>query len=246
MNFNTKSALKDFADKNAMILSAQRCSVRNALCDMLAIHRETGHTWFVEGGLPIGKNLLKLGLFLELVGYNTEERASLSNETKELADGIALSTIDIGRDFPLFDSKVIYDWAFGKYKPHSGNRSVLLNVLNQKRMETLVVRRSWVTKILDLNLMLPAIKIHDSSADSSAVELSHDELIHALAQMIKSGIPLAERLLSDEFSAQERSSLIGATKSARSNGVFDFSNLLNRLCSERARNEIKPSKESKL
>jgi hypothetical protein len=64
----------------------------------------------------------------------------------------------------------------------------------------------------------------------------HEQIIDAVAQLVLAAIPPAARMVSDEFSADERQQLreLVKTEDQRSNGVFELSNLLNRLCSDTA------------
>lgn len=65
----------------------------------------------------------------------------------------------------------------------------------------------------------------------------HEKTIDALAQMVVAMLPLAARVLSDEFSAYERYQLhdLVLTPDRCSHGVFELSILIGRLCSETAR-----------
>ncbi|RJQ37497.1 hypothetical protein C4552_00455 [Candidatus Parcubacteria bacterium] len=72
--------------------------------------------------------------------------------------------------------------------------------------------------------------IDDGEASSKQVVLL------ALASLVKAVTPLADVMLSDEFSAEERQALRDATGG---DGIYRLANMMNRLCSETARKAIK-------
>ena len=68
--------------------------------------------------------------------------------------------------------------------------------------------------------------------------LKDEQIVNTLAHLILATLPMAERVLSDDFSSADRSRLRELTQNGRSNAVFELSNVLNRLCGERARKEL--------
>jgi hypothetical protein len=88
----------------------------------------------------------------------------------------------------------------------------------------------WQEEISKLELVKPGTLLSETS--------NHQETISALAELLKQARPLAELVASEEYSPEDRKLLRELTRNGRSNEVFDLSNLLNRLCGERALRSI--------
>jgi hypothetical protein len=87
------------------------------------------------------------------------------------------------------------------------------------------------------NDQLPIYVCSQCGFRATAGQTEHDKLIDELAQMVLAMLPLASRLVSDEFTEAERGQLrdVATTPAYKFHGVFELSTCLNRLCGETAR-----------
>lgn len=166
------------------------------------------------------------------------------------------------------DSNTVLRWLNGDSVPMEENRDKLKAILYENKLKTEEKKIVWVNVLRDLDLPLfgaitdggqtidvRGIPVGSSKPEPrsepkttlSAVSVAgrsvrdgwHGQEIEILAHLLLAAKPLADRILSDEFSAEDRRKLRELTATnGRSNGVFDLSNSLNRLCGERARHEL--------
>lgn len=242
--------LSHFSKTFAARLVENKCQTRNLICDLIGINRPTGLRWFGKmQTIPSGVNRLKLQLILEMFGYVITERTGVSDAQQELADQLALGVIDTNdRALLSFVSQDnVLRWADGKTQPTRENLAKLLTILMSKRISFQEKRKSWEDTLSSLQLVAvtkqtPTRVVVTQPTHSPERNRSDDEraqAIEVLAHLVLAAKPLAVSILSDDFSPEERTRLRELATVGRSNGVFELSNLLNRLCGEKARDEIR-------
>ncbi len=218
---------------------------RNKMCGILKINAATGHQWFDANIMPKGENLLKLRLILELNGYYLVEKTSISPGIWKLGNLIALGSVSLEEARHVLGFKNVqdvYNLCFGKQKTSPERMASLENFCRlfetdpESKKEYQKKLKQWQENSV---FVKPGNKPVPESPTKTAPRLiERTAAIKSLAHLIRAAIPLAEYIVSDDFSIQERERLRELTKEGRSNGVFDLSNLLNRLCTETARKAI--------
>ncbi len=213
---------------------------------MIGVSDTTGYHWFNKQTLPSGVNLLKLQYLLELIGYTIIERETLTKSLHELAIQLAIQALSPkdAAEYTNVSENSVMRWCAGKSNPVATMEVTLLELLELHATEAKEKKQQWQATLQELHFD----SVQESNPSVQEFPLPKHEpnkalrrqVIEALAQLILTAKPLAELILTDDFTPEERELLRQLTQVVRSNGVFDLSNLLNRLCSERARRDIKP------
>lgn len=212
-----------------------------------ATKHPTVDRWFSNRAKPVGEYLLKIRYFLELLGYHVNELEMLDPTVRDAGRLVAFSIIepdDLAKEFGYRATENAKDSMmrvlFGKSVPSADKiekaRQMLdacADLVEEKRREIIG------------NLPVPKKAGNGQDRDQriAAVAPAHvprrqdrnESVIDALANMVKAMIPIADLVLSDDFSPEQRKNL---RERADVDGVFRLSNLLNRLCGERARNQL--------
>lgn len=184
----------------------------------------TVRRWINGTVTPHGDYLLAIMYFLEDRDYTVLELKGLNKSVKEVGWLIAHKVISIEEA----------QQAIG-YPETSGLRRVLFGRggTSKARLKKLgnLARQHRQAEGLHL---VKAVNSPPKAASGKAngQYLSHDRLLQILADVVKAGLPLAELIVSDAFTAEERKRfrcMVGG------DGTFRFSNALNRLCGEKAR-----------
>lgn len=240
----TEECLEHFSNNHKEMLDADRCRLRKKISKTLMVTDTSGYNWFSRKIMPSGVNLIKLRFLLELMGYSVRERISMSETQRELANQLAFGLLSLERvaeELGVSENTVLR-WGSGRANPE--DEDSLQKVLNLHKEEAQKKLASWREQLQEVR------NISIGSVDSilSQVEIvskptsngSHRKhtTIETLAHLILAAKPLAEEMLTDDFTSEDRDLLRQKTLIARSSGVFDLSNSLNRLCGERARKEL--------
>ncbi len=248
----TQECLEHFSQGNRFNTpEREACKLRNAVSEFFGINHQTGYGWFSQFRLPTGENLLRLRFFLSLLGYEVVERNVVPKILREFSDMVCLRTLSFEEAAYLIGGTavpaVLLDVSFGRYGVSGEREEKITELVELYKKEATVKLEEWKTKIESFGLAnFSAIKIVPAQTPESSKEDSkpvlarlNGEVVKTLAHLILAIKPWAELLLSEEFSPEQRQQLRELTATnGRSNAVFEVSNALNRLCSERARKEI--------
>lgn len=206
-------------------------AARAPMATFTGANERTVRDWLLGRVPPVGKFIVKARYFLEQQRYAVSELKQLDPLVHELGRLMAHGAIG-------FDEAV-------KALGVPGDR-YLLRILHGGIVS--MARATWVDAARKLveerrdrmpvqysrATAGPAKRLVISSAPGG--RLSERELVlQALAGLVQLTIPLAERALSNSFSPEERARL---RESTGGDGIFRLSNLLNRLCGEKARERI--------
>lgn len=200
-------------------------------CDYQAVR-----SWLVRDVMPIGENLLRLLFFLELAGRSPQALSELQPGLYDIAKLVAFRVIDLTRAMELLclqDRSSVLK-ALGNRRGVS-KKKLTQAVEDSRQYEDRLSAESlhWQAKLVSLVPGRPGVR---ATHQESKHAFGHSEVIEVLSQQIKAAIPLARLMVGDEFSPEERERLRKLTvTTARWHGVFELSNLLNRLCGEEAR-----------
>lgn len=227
-----------------LVSTVNKDEIAVTLSDLLKVDRAFA-AWVNGECLPKGENLFKLEFLLSLVGYSVMKEMEVSSAVASLSAMVAtdIYTIDDIVRATQTTEQTVHRWLSGKLD-QSNSRKAIIRDLVLRRQERLSSETSiWKAKLTSLGLIANDDKtVQVAGAPSTSpcsVENTHQVMIDSLAGLINAAIPLAQAILSDDFTAEERRLLREATVKGRTNGVFELSNLLSRLCGERARKEIK-------
>jgi hypothetical protein len=218
---------------------------RNAICRLLGINQETGREWFAKIKLPIGEHLLKLRCLLSTLGYGVQELEILPPDVRVCAETLGFRVVSLDA---LVDSL-------------KRNRGTVLSILirndgTSKEVRTamrsmaaiaagdlLRAKEHWAKQLGRRPEIASPAEVQPVREDKTGIQenqISGDQEqdLSSLAHLILAALPIAERVLSDNFSVEARQKLrhLTPTQRGRSNGVFDLYQALSGLCGERARN----------
>ena len=262
----TEECVKRFAasagfSEQGRFISRETTHLRDKICDLFGVGKTIGYNWFSAGAvLPIGANLMKLQLFLEIVGYTITERKRLTPLQRSLADGVALGaflTDEAIQFLGMKNNKPFFCWCRGANEPVASQMPRVEEWVSRHEAAIRDKRQQWQSFVDGLNFGLK--KADETPVQASVVQVPKTQMpslvlppaaphnngsmhrsqtIEALYHLISAALPLAEHVLSDEFSPKEREFLRQKTQDGRTNRLFNLSNCLSRLCSERARDTV--------
>jgi hypothetical protein len=235
--------------------------LRKGLCDLIGIGEATGRAWFDRFNMPNGTNLIKFRFFLESIGYEITEWRGLTATERRLSALVALSIITVKDMTTATGTRpdTALRWALGRTHPTKDKVPLIEKLLIDKTdnvpNDEVMQRAMYAEGIKKLRLIAPEFSrlvaqptVSESPAPAQekvgekivvTPSSGREGTVDILAHLIAAALPLAEELLS-EGSPEGRDKLRQLTRlpGSHSNGVFELSNVLNRLCSERARKEI--------
>lgn len=238
---------------------------RNTICDLLGIGHSTGKRWFsAKGVLPVGENLVRLRYLLELYGYEVFELKCLPPDVYNFGKLIAFGTISIEDAINLLDigshrsrtnhfADGLYRILHGKDGTDTEKTAKMKEVVDSFQKELNSKIQFWkdtlnIKEIVEADqvgtaacpfVLTDQVDTDQVDIDTNQVDqLDHNIVLECFHHQVLAMIPLAQAVNSDGFSQEERRLLRVWTKKDRTNGVFELSNLLLKLCSETARKEI--------
>ncbi|MFA6445963.1 MAG: hypothetical protein WCW14_01805 [Candidatus Paceibacterota bacterium] len=234
---STLECLKHFC-KNAGFDTHDRamCRVRDGVSSLLGIDTGTGYCLFTKFRMPQGEKLMRLQVFLELLGYVLVEREKLDMDRKNLTDLVVfrlLTIAEISRGLRIGEDTV-HRLLSGRTENIDHHLTKMKELWAIYGNDVVVAKMRWSKKIGGLGL--------DFIGEQFIGGLSPFDkrpILTEAARLINELLPFAKRIVSDEFTPPEREELRRLTTDGRVNGVFDLSNVLTALCGERARAQTK-------
>lgn len=222
-------------------------AARTPIVQFCQCARQTIRDWTL-GQPPIGTNLIRVRYFLVADGYAVSEIEKLHPLVRELGQLLAygvLSLDAIRQEMGYSNTKDVLATLHGKQRPNNF----------EQRISRLVNKyRPSIAQRLRDNQHIHSIPAPAASRTSPtgrrpeakpSIVGSHPidkrSVVESLAALIRAGLPLAELIESDVFSDQDRRQLRVLTGQ---NGVFRLANILNRLCGEEARAQLRASSTS--
>lgn len=207
----------------------------------------TVRRWFSHQRSPLGESLIRLRYYLEFLGYQVLE-------LKLLADPIR----DTGRLY-AFDVFSLDDLCEQIDLPKTrSSLDQLLPILLGKRGVSEERMRKFIAVVETFGPLLedvlsttPRFKLFE--ADQTAVpsqppreeavtsnpdttaNKNREAILASVADMARAMLPLVDRVLSDDFTPEERAKV---RQKAGVDVIFKLSTRLNRLCGEQARREL--------
>lgn len=212
----------------------------------------SAYRWLARRSDPVGEQLLRVRYYLEHIGYDVEELRGIDSAVADIGRMIAFRVLEVddlvtelgyGGTMSSARSQT-YRLLLGKSGQESEKMSKVRelaasfrDILDEKRSGTPKIRPITGSgeSSVDLERPKPVIEFQAKAVRSQPTPSNSERMVVSLAHSVLAMIPLAEAMLSDGVSAEDRKRLRDL---AGGDGVFRLSNLLNRLCSERARNEL--------
>lgn len=206
-----------------------------------AVDIRTIERWLSGAAKPVGENLIRVRIFLDAIGYRVSELEKLDPPVLDACKIVAFdiaSVDDIVGELGYPSAIGARSQTFRVLIGHArvlNNRLTRLKSFTESASDLVQEQEKSFSKRFSVPKKEPALPAQKPRAPSPMGENRNDAVIAALAAMTRAMLPLAELALSDEFSAEERQKIRDLSGG---DGVFRLSNKLNRLCGERARNEL--------
>lgn len=236
---NVAECLKHLADSALSPVTGKSLKedyeFRDRLGSLLGINPQLAYRWFACDTVPTGFNLIKLIFLLETIGYQLEGREQMTPIQKELLRQFALGVVTreaISERFEVI-MDTVNGWALKRDYLGAASAAALETLLSNTSTVADLAQQKLESGLVRLELISPK---GASYSTESVGDTPRDEVVKKLAGLILQALPLATRLASDEFSATDRASLRQLATQGRSAGVFELSNVMFKLCSERSRN----------
>ena len=211
-----------------------------AMSDFIGANPDTIRRKWPKKFSAIGENLLKLRYFLELMDYDVEELNRLQPAVRELG---RLYTYDI-----VTMGEIARALAFTGENTGEQVLRVLMgrrSLVDERLAKAQAFVRQFDETLRETRARLeerrpPLAKAQPVSQPTSSAKPVHQDakapVIEAFALGVQMLLPLADLLLSDRFTADDRNRM---REAAGTTGVFDLSNRLHALCGEKARMRAK-------
>lgn len=222
---------------------AKRSRCIEAMSEMLPqVQERTIERWMRGAQLPTGENLLRVRVVLSLLNYEVDEFATLDPMIQKVCKMFVF-------ELALIDDLVT---EFGYDRSVNGGDQILrvlrgaggMRPERRQRVEAIIAsfdtmiaeaeqqfrNRFVATGVQPVEQPVPQAKKTHESCDADKKALL-DSLAHSVAALL----PLAERVLTDNYTPEDREYV---RLQAGGNGVFKAANALYRLCGERARTTI--------
>ena len=242
----TKQCLAHLAK---VIKGSQFFDKRKMIANFAGVGDFTVHEWFSAGRMPVGEPLIRLRFYLEFLGYEVEELQELSSEVRDAARLCAFRVASLaeiaefvgyggtGRS-PIDALLEVFRGKRGVSRQKLGQFKSFVELygagLEEKERATPHVLRVTSSGVQLPEVMATRPTSHDEVGNQSAVAESFAGLITAM-------LPLAEYVLSDRFTAGQRSRIRELAAGGR--GVSRLSNLLTQLSGEAARTALSNSRK---
>ena len=180
-------------------------------CDNYLIYR-----WFNSEHMPIGENLLRVMAWLYTQNYKLTEWEKLP----KLAQQLILILAHKLRSFDQMQGDLRYR-----------SRDSLLSVLRGANMAPAKIRAAHAL-IARFPINTEATKAEIVELKQTTGSVDHRVIIDSLGHHIDAMLPLAQLVLSEEFSVEERRRL---REQVSDDGLLTLAQVLNGLCSARSR-----------
>lgn len=228
----TAECLKHYggAIKNS---GSEGATARAPMAMFTGANERTVRDWLLGCVPPVGKFIVKARYFLAEQRYAVSELEQLDPLVRELGWLIAHGTISFNEAVEVLGVP---------------GDSYLLRILHGRIAS--MARASWVDAARKLveerRDRIPAERGRPAAVPAkgaaappaSSGRFSEREIVlNTLATLITAAQPLAELVLSDKFTTQDRQALRTRTGG---DGIYGFANMMDRLCSEMARGQIAP------
>lgn len=215
---------------------------RKMIADFVGVGDEAVHRWFKNGALPVGEQLVRMRFYLEFLGYKVSELDELDVQVRNAARLFAFGIVSLSEIADLL-GYVEKSGTDSLLKIFRGTRGVSSEKIQQIQAFVELYEKQLDGKRRGTVSVLTATSDDRRSEEASIITRpslrtvgeGHSTLIEALAAAVKAMLPLAEYVLSDSFTANERQRV---RELAGGDGVSRLSLLLTKLSGEAARTAL--------
>jgi hypothetical protein len=198
---------------------------RRLLATAVQVRESAIRTWIKGSSQPVGEPLMRLRAYLTHLGYHVTEWDSVDQTLQELANLIACAVVTRQEAVTTIGARSrgenqLYRYLGGTVKCSPERLKALRELLDSKKPYTL----QWPR--LKTFVGSPIRAYQNPCANSNKEQF----LIATMVSLIEAMSPVAERLLSDEFTAVHRDNLRTITHGA----IPQLSRSLDRLSDESA------------
>ncbi len=244
MKGTTAECLAHYAQTLPPPASKNVKQARQHLVDFCGVGMPAVSEWVLGRRLPVGDPLVKLRFFLELMGYEVAELKRLNRAAYQLAEMIAfgLSIQEAVAITGLAKTQSVHALALGKTGTMKDRETRIDREWNTRKEAIESKRNEWRERLgVSTEQAEPVSKKPQPHVQTVSTS-THGSDLETLGHLILAMIPLAERVVSDDFSPAERRRLREMTFDT---GVFRLSNALEALCGETAREQVLSNSNSK-
>lgn len=236
-------------------------AARKPLLEFSGVSSGTLPRWFAGKSAPLGSILVKVQVFLEFAGYELSECMHLPSNVKKMREYFAFGFINLEAlqaEIGYADMQCVLRVLLGKQRTlmhnHQSQFELALSRLDDGLSGSLQIARTRLRDTLkNGRLSVP----HERGVQARPIpqaskrtvlegvtnKVGSDIALAVFRNLILAAIPLARELVSDRFSDDERRDF---RNSVSHDGIFELSNLLNGLCSKRARESMLSEGEGSL
>lgn len=205
----------------------ERGAFYKPIADFTRRSHSTVGRWFKGESAIEGESLLRLRYYLTKLGYQVSELEMLHPTIRELGRVIAEGKIEFEKAVDLIgiDRDQLYRTVLRGVMPLDDRLERIAELVKELGGGTSAGRSERVV----------TREVASRKGDQANAGLSREDTILSLACLIKAATPLAQAIVSDAFSAEDRQRLRDL---AGKDGVYRLSTIMNRLCSEAARSHF--------
>ncbi len=213
---------------------------RRAMAAFLHLDDQTLHRWFKHGPVLIGESNLRVQYYLEFLGYGVKELQKMQPLFRDAGRLIAFDLISIGE---------MADYVGFECAPGSRSRTLFMVFRGARgtspekleRFAELVVKHTPALaarqKATEKPVQFESVVLETAVAAPEKPTLSEtgtSAVIQSFAQSVAALVPLAELMVSDRYSAEDREQI----RHLAGGNVSRLSRLLTQLSGEAARNAL--------
>jgi hypothetical protein len=203
---------------------SQVSKARKPLADACNISLELAYRWLLKGKMPIGSNLIRLRYFFHNLGYNVSEMEGMLPEVFNFGQVICLGHIsfeDACQELGYTSVDTLYAVIKGVERP------------SRRKLEKMTsISQTYIGKQAPDVLNRQSRQQSHQEHDMLLVVDSHQAIIDALRKQIEALLPLAQVVLSEDFSDDERRQL---RRGIPDDGLYRTAQALHGLCSKKSR-----------
>jgi len=208
--------------------------------------------WFSRLKQPTSKNFNGLAFFLEMLGYKVKEIQGLASEAHDLAKAIAFRVVSVEESAEALGvtPNTILRIISGRNQAMSKTKDRINRYLADKAIKVTAQESAWWSKTSRVSkphlngseVEQPVERRQDvSKVESLSSEertvLEKDHVLEAFASLLAAAMPLADLIVTDMFTDEDRDRLRRELCKDR-NLIFHLKNRLARLCSKTAHREL--------
>lgn len=251
-------ALADYARNNFPKPGAKTAAVaKKPLAEFTKVGTESVQRWLVTNKLPQGLQMVRLMHFLENMGYTIKELHQIVPAVYNAGQLVSFELLTLEELILVWhypNKHGVFRILSGDVKPTPDRIAAIEKLMETHAQDLQVAKQLWSERVGFIpksttstkpptDVPVPPLDTPDlvlgtshlKSVPSFRLADEHRTMVTAVADLVRAMLPLVELVLSDKFTKEDRKEL---RELSGRDGVFRLSNALNKLCSEKAREQI--------